>query len=67
MFTRGLLPVGLNLEHKSNNLGDDTDTVGAVAGGLASSFYGADQIPEEWINVIAGREYIKELCSNTLA
>ena len=52
---------------KAVNLGDDTDTVGAVAGGLASSFYGADQIPEEWINVIAGREYIKELCSNTLA
>lgn len=31
---------------KAVNLGDDTDTVGAVAGGLAGIYYGADKIPE---------------------
>ena len=28
------------------NLGDDTDTVGAVAGGLTGIYYGTDQIPK---------------------
>lgn len=44
------------------NLGDDTDTVGAIAGGLAGLWYGYDAIPEEWIRVIARREWIEELC-----
>lgn len=44
------------------NLGYDTDTVGAVAGGLAGIYYGVDTIPAEWIQVIARRKYIKQLC-----
>ena len=47
---------------KAVNLGDDTDTVGAVAGGLAGIYYGAESIPKEWIDVIVKREYIKGLC-----
>lgn len=47
---------------KAVNLGDDTDTVGAVAGGLAGIYYGADHIPKEWITAVARHEYIKELC-----
>jgi ADP-ribosylglycohydrolase len=31
------------------NLGDDTDTTGAITGGLAALLYGADSIPPEWI------------------
>ncbi len=31
------------------NLGDDADTVGAVAGQIAGAIYGVDEIPEEWI------------------
>ena len=33
---------------KAVNLGDDADTVGAVAGGLAGLFYGHDAIPAGW-------------------
>ena len=47
---------------KAVNLGDDTDTVGAVAGGLAGIYYGADKIPKEWMTVLARRQYIEELC-----
>lgn len=42
------------------NLGEDTDTVGAVAGGLAGLRYG--NIPEEWLCVIARRDEIEGLC-----
>jgi hypothetical protein len=45
------------------NLGEDTDTVAAVAGGLAGLYYGYDSIPKEWISVIAKREYIESLCN----
>ena len=47
------------------NLGDDTDTVAAVAGGLAGIIYGVggeQGIPGEWINQIARKEWIAELC-----
>lgn len=43
------------------NLGDDTDTVAAVAGGLAGLYYGIDNIPPEWIRKIVRRDYIEEL------
>ena len=46
------------------NLGNDTDTVAAVAGGLAGMFYGVDAIPKEWLSQLARRDYIKELCEN---
>ena len=47
------------------NLGDDTDTVAAVAGGLAGIIYGVggeQGIPEEWIGQLARKEWIVELC-----
>lgn len=47
---------------KAVNLGNDTDTVGAVAGGLAGIYYGSDNIPKEWLDVLARRQYIEELC-----
>ena len=49
---------------KAVNLGNDTDTVAAVAGGLAGLFYGYDSIPKEWINKIANLDFITQLCSN---
>ena len=33
---------------KAVNLGDDTDTVAAIAGGLAGALYGYEDIPNEW-------------------
>ncbi len=45
------------------NLGDDTDTVGAVAGGLAGLYYGFDSIPKEWVSVLRKIDYLKNMCS----
>ena len=44
------------------NLGLDTDTTGAIAGGLAALYYGMDAVPEEWIREIKKIEWIEELC-----
>jgi ADP-ribosyl-[dinitrogen reductase] hydrolase len=46
------------------NLGEDTDTVAAVAGGLAGLYYGYEDIPKEWLCVIAKREYIESMCND---
>ena len=44
------------------NLGDDTDSVAAVTGGLAGLYYGYENIPQDWLAVIQRREWIEELC-----
>ena len=43
------------------NLGDDTDTTGAVAGGLAGLAYGEAGIPADWLAVLARRADIEDL------
>ena len=45
---------------KAVNLGEDTDTVGAVAGGLAGLYYGLENIPEAWTEILPKREWIIE-------
>jgi len=45
---------------KAVNLGDDTDTIAALAGGLAGIIYGYDNIPTKWINVLQKKEYLDE-------
>ena len=47
---------------KAVNLGDDTDTVAAVAGGLAAAIYGIEGIPEAWINGLLKKEGILAVC-----
>lgn len=47
---------------KAVNLGEDTDTIGAIAGGLAGIYFGYEAIPAEWREVIIRREMIEELC-----
>jgi len=44
---------------KAVNLGEDTDTVAAVAGGLAGLYYGYDAIPEAWLAAIKRRDWIE--------
>lgn len=44
------------------NLGSDTDTVAAVAGGIAAALYGADSIPREWLTALARADYITAIC-----
>jgi ADP-ribosylglycohydrolase len=43
------------------NLGDDSDTVGAVTGQLAGALYGASAIPQEWLDKLQGRDHIKNI------
>lgn len=43
---------------KAVNLGEDTDTVGAIAGGLAGIYYG--EIPQDWIEELRGKDVIEE-------
>jgi ADP-ribosylglycohydrolase len=46
---------------KAVNLGSDTDTTGAVTGGLAGLLYGWETIPENWLLQIARKEDIEDL------
>ncbi|NTD99884.1 DUF1768 domain-containing protein [Agrobacterium tumefaciens] len=48
---------------KAVNLGEDTDTTAAIAGGLAGLIYGFDAIPEKWKNLLVRRSDIEELCT----
>ena len=43
------------------NLGEDTDTTGCVAGGLAGLIYGKKGIPAEWLEVLVKREELDDL------
>lgn len=43
---------------KAVNLGSDTDTVAAVAGGLAGIIYGTRGIPEKWLDTLCNKELI---------
>ena len=47
---------------KAVNLGDDSDTVGAITGGLAGLYYGHEGIPGEWLDKLQRREWIEEMC-----
>ena len=48
---------------KAVNLGDDTDTVGAIAGGLAGIYYGYETIPVDWLEAIVKRDMVEEMCN----
>ena len=47
---------------KAVNLGDDTDTVAAIAGGLAGLFYGYEQVPEQWKMELIREDELVEMC-----
>lgn len=49
---------------KAVNLGGDTDTIAAIAGGLAGALYGIDDIPQNWMNTLKRRDYIEHMCEN---
>ncbi len=49
---------------KAVNLGGDTDTIGAIAGGLAGAFYGAEQIPAEWLDVLKKKDYLEKIATD---
>ena len=47
---------------KAVNLGNDTDTTGAVTGGISALLYGYDTIPKDWIDCLAKKNEILKLC-----
>ena len=47
---------------KAVNLGGDTDTIGAIACGLAGLYYGYKSIPAKWLEVIKKRDWIEAMC-----
>jgi ADP-ribosyl-[dinitrogen reductase] hydrolase len=46
---------------KAVNLGEDTDTTGAIAGGLAGIYYGIENIPKKWLEVLVRKNDIESL------
>lgn len=43
------------------NLGQDTDTIGAIVGSMAGIIYGYSSIPESWIDKLLRKEYLINL------
>ena len=43
------------------NLGEDTDTIGAITGSLNGIIYGKNNIPERWLNKLRKKDYLEEL------
>jgi ADP-ribosyl-[dinitrogen reductase] hydrolase len=52
---------------KAVNLGEDTDTTGAVTGGIAGLLYGFEDIPGDWMTQVARREDIDDLADRLTA
>lgn len=46
---------------KAVNLGNDTNTVGAVTGALAGTCYGSKNIPSPWLHALARKDEIEDL------
>ena len=51
---------------KAVNLGEDTDTTGAIVGGLAGIYYGIENIPQKWIENLVRASDIKDLAERLL-
>lgn len=46
---------------KAVNLGEDTDTIGALTGALAGLVYGVNSIPKKWIDSLQRRDYLDDM------
>ncbi|OAS20730.1 ADP-ribosyl-[dinitrogen reductase] hydrolase [Paenibacillus oryzisoli] len=51
---------------RAANLGDDSDTIGAIAGGLAGIYYGYEEIPAKYAEAILIRERLDEIAVRLL-
>lgn len=52
---------------KAVNLGDDTDTTGCVAGGIAGVFYGIESISSDWLRALPRQEALRALFDHFIA
>lgn len=49
---------------KAVNLGGDTDTIASICGGLSGLYYGLTSIPEEWLESLQKKDWLKEVIDN---
>jgi ADP-ribosyl-[dinitrogen reductase] hydrolase len=49
------------------NMGGDADTVGAVTGAVAGARFGADALPERWLDELDGRDELRDLAARLSA
>jgi ADP-ribosylglycohydrolase len=49
------------------NLGDDADTTAAIYGQLAGAYYGAEDLPADWLGRLAKRDLIESLARGLVA
>ncbi len=56
-----------SLALKAVNLGGDTDTVGAIAGGLGGLVYGVESIPAEWLETLKRRDWLEKIADDFAA
>ena len=52
---------------KAANLGDDSDTIGAIAGGLAGIYYGYEAIPVRYAEAILIKDRLDRIISQLYA
>lgn len=48
----------------TTNIGNDTDTIGAIAGSMAGIIYGYESIPKEWLDKLMRKDYLIDLATN---
>lgn len=46
------------------NLGNDTDTIGAITGSMSGIIYGYDDIPKKWLDKLVKKNYLEKLCND---
>ncbi|MCR5833892.1 MAG: ADP-ribosylglycohydrolase family protein [Selenomonadaceae bacterium] len=56
-----------SLALKAVNLGEDSDTVAAVACALGGIIYGIEGIPNDWLDILKRRDYIEKICDDFAA
>lgn len=49
------------------NMGGDADTVGAVTGAVVGARFGADALPERWLDELDGRDELRDLATRLSA
>ena len=47
----------------STNIGNDTDTIGAITGSMAGILYGIDNIPKSWLDKLLKKDYLIDLAN----
>lgn len=47
----------------STNIGNDTDTIGAIVGSMAGIIYGIESFPKEWLSTLKRKDYLIDMAS----